>query len=46
LWDRYAGHFSPYLQRRIDALRREQASRRTRRKRILAVGGEARGGAR
>ncbi len=46
LWDRYAGHFSPYLQRRIDALRREQASRRTRRKRILAVVGEARGGAR
>ena len=22
LWDRYAGHFSPYLQRRIDALKR------------------------
>jgi hypothetical protein len=23
LWDRYAGYFSPYLQRRIDRLRKE-----------------------
>jgi hypothetical protein len=33
LWKRYQGHFSPYLQRRIDALQREQAPRRDRRKR-------------
>lgn len=26
LWERYAGHFSPYLQRRIDKLRKEQES--------------------
>jgi len=25
LWDRYAGHFSPYLQRRIDAVRALQS---------------------
>lgn len=25
LWERYAGHFSPYLQRRIDVLRRKLA---------------------
>jgi hypothetical protein len=37
LWKRYAGHFSPYLQRRIDALRHAQASRRSRRKRALAL---------
>ena len=30
LWKRYAGHFSPYLQRRIDALRQAQAPRRAR----------------
>jgi hypothetical protein len=46
LWERYAGHFSPYLQRRIDALRRENASRRPRRKRVLALVGEARGSVR
>lgn len=46
LWERYAGHFSPYLQRRIEALRTEQALRRPRRKRTLALVGEARGGAR
>jgi hypothetical protein len=33
LWKRYQGHFSPYLQRRIAALQREQAPRRLRRKR-------------
>jgi hypothetical protein len=35
LWERYAGHFSPYLQRRIDALRRPRAPRR--RKRVPAL---------
>jgi len=40
LWERYAGHFSPYLERRIKALKR----RRFRRKRTLvAVGREATG---
>jgi uncharacterized protein len=40
LWERYAGHFSPYLERRIRALKR----RRFRRKRsLVAVGTEARG---
>jgi hypothetical protein len=40
LWERYAGHFSPYLERRIKALKRQ----RLRRKRTLvAVGNEARG---
>jgi hypothetical protein len=33
LWKRYAGHFSPYLQRRINALQREQSPRRRARKR-------------
>lgn len=33
LWVRYAGHFSPYLQRRIDALQRAQTPRIRRRKR-------------
>jgi hypothetical protein len=33
LWKRYQGHFSPYLQRRIALLQREQAPRRMRRKR-------------
>jgi hypothetical protein len=33
LWERYAGHFSPYLQRRIDALRQTQTPRIRRRKR-------------
>jgi hypothetical protein len=37
LWERYAGHFSPYLQRRIDALRRPEAPRRLKRKRVLAL---------
>ena len=40
LWERYAGHFSPYLERRIRALKR----RRFRHKRsLVAVGTEARG---
>jgi hypothetical protein len=40
LWERYAGHFSPYLERRIRALKR----RRFRRKRsLVAVGTEATG---
>lgn len=40
LWERYAGHFSPYLERRIKALKR----RRFKRKRILvSVGTEATG---
>jgi uncharacterized protein len=42
LWERYAGHFSPYLERRIKALKR----RRLRRKRsLVAVGTEAAGSA-
>lgn len=40
LWERYAGHFSPYLERRIRALKR----RSLRRRRILvSVGTEATG---
>ena len=40
LWERYAGHFSPYLERRIKALKR----RGLRRKRsLVAVGTEAAG---
>jgi len=35
LWERYAGHFSPYLERRIKALKR----RRVQRKRSLAATG-------
>jgi len=47
LWKRYAGHFSPYLQRRIEALQRAPAPRRPRRKRVLALAtGEAPGGVR
>jgi hypothetical protein len=39
LWERYAGHFSPYLERRIKALKR-----RLRRKRgLVVVGREATG---
>ncbi|MGH6865547.1 MAG: SET domain-containing protein [Methyloceanibacter sp.] len=45
LWERYAGHFSPYLQRRIDALRRDQAPRRARRRRMFALASGASGGA-
>lgn len=32
LWERYRGHFSPYLQRRIAALQRELGPRRLRRR--------------
>lgn len=47
LWERYAGHFSPYLQRRIDALRRAQAQQRPKRKRVFALAeSEAPGGVR
>jgi hypothetical protein len=37
LWKRYAGHFSPYLQRRIDALKRARSLRGPRRKRAPAL---------
>ncbi|HKA65306.1 MAG TPA: SET domain-containing protein [Methyloceanibacter sp.] len=37
LWKRYAGHFSPYLQRRINALQREQSPRRRMRKRAAVA---------
>jgi len=38
LWKRYAGHFSPYLQRRIAALQAEQSPhRRVRKRAALAV---------
>jgi len=47
LWERYAGYFSPYLQRRIEALQRKQASQRPRRKRVHALAmGAAPGGVR
>jgi hypothetical protein len=36
LWERYAGYFSPYLERRIAALRR--ATRRRKRALVNAVG--------
>ncbi len=46
LWERYAGHFSPYLQRRIDALIRERTPRRIRRRRTLVLAAsQAPGGA-
>jgi hypothetical protein len=46
LWKRYAGHFSPYLRRRIEALQRSRAPRRSRRKRVLVLAsGEASRGA-
>jgi hypothetical protein len=44
LWKRYAGHFSPYLQRRILRLQQASLHRRIRRKRpLLAVGHGATG---
>jgi hypothetical protein len=47
LWERYAGHFSPYLGRRIEALRRARAPRRLKRKRVLDLAAsEVQGGAR
>jgi uncharacterized protein len=39
LWERYAGHFSPYLERRIKALKR----RRFKRKRLVVAGGSEAG---
>jgi hypothetical protein len=46
LWERYGEHFSPYLKRRIEALKRAQAPRRLRRKRVLVLAAsEAPGGA-
>jgi hypothetical protein len=46
LWERYAGHFSPYLQRRIEALRRQTEPRRLKRRRaFVVVASEAPGGA-
>jgi hypothetical protein len=39
LWERYAGHFSPYLERRIKALQR----RRFKRKRLVVAGGSEAG---
>ena len=39
LWKRYAGHFSPYLQRRINALQREQSPRRRKRAAFAVVHG-------
>jgi hypothetical protein len=39
LWARYEGHFSPYLQRRIDALKYATPSPPSRRKKTLALAG-------
>lgn len=41
LWERYAGHFSPYLQRRIAALKQAQAhgSRRLKRAALALMHG-------
>lgn len=44
LWQRYAGYFSPYLARRIEALRRRRAPHRAKRKLVLAAS-QAQGGA-
>jgi hypothetical protein len=44
LWQRYAGHFSPYLSRRIEALRRARPLQRAKRKLVLAAS-QAQGGA-
>lgn len=44
LWERYAGHFSPYLQRRIDALTRARAQRRPKRRDTLAHTGNGSSG--
>jgi len=46
LWKRYAGHFSPYLQRRIEALKRARVTQRPRQKRGLALASDAPGDAR
>lgn len=46
LWERYAGHFSPYLQRRIEALQQRMRRRFRRKRGLVAVVTEAQGGAR
>ena len=46
LWERYAGHFSPYLQRRIEALQQRMQRRFRRKRSLVAVATEAQGGAR
>ena len=38
LWERYAGHFSPYLERRIEALMRRRFGRD---RELIAAGTEA-----
>ena len=43
LWERYAGHFSPYLQRRIDALKQQMGRRFRRKRRLVAAVAEAPG---
>jgi hypothetical protein len=43
LWERYAGHFSPYLQRRIDALKQRMGRRFRRKRGLMAIVSEARG---
>jgi len=40
LWERYAGHFSPYLERRIRALKRRRFRRR---RSLVSIGTEATG---
>jgi hypothetical protein len=40
LWERYAGRFSPYLERRIKALKRQRLRRQ---RTLVAVGNEVRG---
>lgn len=46
LWKRYAGHFSPYLQRRIDALQRAQRRRPGRKQALVLTASEAADGTR
>ena len=46
LWERYAGHFSPYLQRRIEALQQSMRRRFRRKRSLVAAATEAQGGAR
>lgn len=41
LWKRYAGHFSPYLQRRIDALKSARSVRRPKRSEVLTLAANA-----
>ena len=42
LWERYAGHFSPYLQRRINSLRAAIPRRMRRRRAMDSAGADAR----